>query len=169
LFVCYVTCSYSTIAWAIPAAYGHSHPPLKAGQYADYHLPDKSMAGLVFGAFNSLGTVAFAYAGHNVVLEIQATIPSTKERPSKVPMWRGVVLAYIVVAMCYFPVAIIGYWAYGNNVTDNILTYVAKPTWVIAMANLMVVIHVIGSYQVSSLSLSLSPIGFDLLQLPFFA
>jgi amino acid permease len=140
--------SYSTIAWAIPAAYGHSHPPLKAGQYADYHLPDKSMAGLVFGAFNSLGTVAFAYAGHNVVLEIQATIPSTKERPSKVPMWRGVVLAYIVVAMCYFPVAIIGYWAYGNNVTDNILTYVAKPTWVIAMANLMVVIHVIGSYQI---------------------
>ena len=71
-------------------------------------------------------------------------------------MWRGVVLAYIVVAMCYFPVAIIGYWAYGNHVTDNILTYVAKPTWVIAMANLMVVIHVIGSYQVSSLSLSLS-------------
>ena len=167
--MCFVTCSYSTIAWAIPAAYGHSHPPLLTGEYADYHLPpNHSTASLVFGAFNALGTVAFAYAGHNVVLEIQATIPSTKERPSKVPMWRGVVLAYIVVAMCYFPVAIIGYWAYGNHVADNILTYVAKPTWVIAMANLMVVIHVIGSYQVSPLSLSLYPIGFDPLQLPFF-
>lgn len=97
---------------------------------------------------NALGTVAFAYAGHNVVLEIQATIPSTKERPSKVPMWRGVVLAYIVVAVCYFPVSLVGYWAYGNLVGDNVLIYAAKPTWLLAVANLMVVVHVIGSYQV---------------------
>jgi amino acid permease len=106
------------------------------------------MAGHVFGAFNALGTVAFAYAGHNVVLEIQATIPSTKERPSKVPMWKGVVVAYIVVAICYFPVAIIGYWAYGNDVGENIITYVARPGWLVAVANLMVVVHVIGSYQI---------------------
>lgn len=63
-------------------------------------------------------------------------------------MWRGCVLAYIIVALCYFPVALVGYWAYGNQVGDNIITYVAKPEWVVAMANLMVVIHVIGSYQV---------------------
>jgi amino acid permease len=142
-----VWCSYSTIAWAIPVAFGHSSPPLTGG-YADYHLPDQSMAGHVFGAFNALGTVAFAYAGHNVVLEIQATIPSTKERPSKVPMWKGVVVAYIVVAICYFPVAIIGYWAYGNDVGENIITYVARPGWLVAVANLMVVVHVIGSYQI---------------------
>ena len=141
-------CSYSTIAWAIPAANGHSSPPLPVGGYANYHLPDESMAAHVFNAFNALGTVAFAYAGHNVVLEIQATIPSTKERPSKVPMWKGVVLAYTVVALCYFPVAIVGYWAYGNNVKDNIITYVAKPKWLVATANLMVVVHVIGSYQI---------------------
>jgi len=102
----------------------------------------------MFGAFNALGTVAFAYAGHNVVLEIQATIPSTKEKPSKVPMWKGVVVAYLVVAICYFPVAIIGYWAYGNQVGDNIITYVARPEWLVAVANLMVVVHVIGSYQI---------------------
>ncbi|KAG0590600.1 hypothetical protein KC19_1G113300 [Ceratodon purpureus] len=140
--------SYSTIAWCIPAAYGHSHPPLVGNQYPDYHLPDSTMVDHVFFFFNALGTVAFAYAGHNVVLEIQATIPSTKERPSKVPMWKGVVLAYIVVAICYFPVALVGYWAYGNNVTDNILLYVARPPWLIAIANLMVVVHVIGSYQI---------------------
>jgi amino acid permease len=140
-------CSYSTIAWVIPATYGHSVPPLTFTP-VDYRLPDKSTADLVFGAFNALGSIAFAYAGHNVVLEIQASIPSTLERPSKVPMWRGCVLAYIIVAMCYFPVAFVGYWAYGNQVTDNIITYVAKPKWVVAMANLMVVIHVIGSYQV---------------------
>jgi hypothetical protein len=149
--VCLWLCSYSTIAWCIPAAHGHSHPPLLAGQYADYKLPDQSMVDHVFYFFNALGTVAFAYAGHNVVLEIQATIPSTKERPSKVPMWKGVMFAYMVVAICYFPVAIIGYWAYGNNLqnpNDNVLIYVASPKWLIAVANLMVVVHVIGSYQI---------------------
>ncbi|KAH9562581.1 hypothetical protein CY35_05G079100 [Sphagnum magellanicum] len=139
--------SYSTIAWAIPAHYGHSLLP--PGQRPDYHLPpNQSTAALVFGAFNALGTIAFAYAGHNVVLEIQATIPSTPHRPSRIAMWRGVLVAYGVVAACYFPVAIVGYWAFGNQVQDNIITFVAKPVWLVAIANLMVVIHVIGSYQI---------------------
>jgi hypothetical protein len=82
------------------------------------------------------------------VLEIQATIPSTPEKPSKIPMWRGVVVAYIVVALCYFPVALIGYWIFGNEVDPDILISLNKPKWLIAMANMFVVIHVIGSYQV---------------------
>ncbi|KAG0475950.1 hypothetical protein HPP92_012791 [Vanilla planifolia] len=63
-------------------------------------------------------------------------------------MWRGVVLAYIIVALCYFPVALVGYWAFGNSVEDNILISLQKPSWLIAMANMMVVVHVIGSYQI---------------------
>lgn len=141
-------CSYSTIGWMIPAVHGHSSPPLLPNEYPDYHLLNTTTPNLVFGLFNALGSVAFAYAGHNVVLEIQATIPSTKERPSKVPMWRGVVLAYIIVALCYFPVAFVGYWAYGNHVGENIVIYAANPKWAVFLANLMVVIHVIGSYQV---------------------
>lgn len=102
----------------------------------------------MFNFFSALGDVAFAYAGHNVVLEIQATIPSTPEKPSKGPMWKGVVVAYIVVALCYFPVALVGYWMFGNSVDDNILETLEKPAWLIATANMFVVIHVIGSYQV---------------------
>lgn len=114
----------------------------------EYGYKSSSTAGTVFNFFSALGSVAFAYAGHNVVLEIQATIPSTPEKPSKVPMWRGVVVAYIVVALCYFPVAFIGYWMFGNSVESNILISLEKPVWLIAMANMFVVIHVIGSYQV---------------------
>ena len=114
----------------------------------DYGYKAKSDAGKVFNFFTALGDVAFAYAGHNVVLEIQATIPSTPEKPSKVPMWRGVIVAYIVVALCYFPVALVGYWMFGNKIEDNILISLEKPAWLIGMANLFVVIHVIGSYQV---------------------
>lgn len=106
------------------------------------------MSDATFNFFTSLGDIAFAYAGHNVVLEIQATIPSTPEKPSKGPMWKGVVLAYFGVAFCYFPVAIIGYYTFGNSVDDNILITLEHPRWLIAAANLFVVIHVIGGYQV---------------------
>ncbi|GLT43388.1 hypothetical protein SLA2020_173390 [Shorea laevis] len=133
--------SYSTIAWAASVAKG-VQPDVQYGYKAS------STAGTVFSFFGALGDVAFAYAGHNVVLEIQATIPSTPEKPSKGPMWRGVILAYIVVALCYFPVSLIGYWMFGNSIEDNILISLEKPAWLIAMANMFVVVHVIGSYQV---------------------
>ncbi|KAH9326382.1 hypothetical protein KI387_006560, partial [Taxus chinensis] len=134
-------CSYSTIAWGASAHNGQEPD-------VSYAYRDTTVANTVFGVFNALGQIAFAYAGHNVVLEIQATIPSTPNKPSKVPMWRGVVVAYIVVAICYFPVSLVGYWAFGADVGDNVLITLGKPRWLIAMANLMVVIHVIGSYQI---------------------
>lgn len=81
------------------------------------------------------------------MLEIQATIPSTREKPSKGPMWRGAIVAYIIVAMCYFPVAIVGYLVFGNAVEENVLLSLDKPAWLIATANMFVVVHLIGSYQ----------------------
>ncbi|KAF8100057.1 hypothetical protein N665_0232s0029 [Sinapis alba] len=133
--------SYSTIAWGASVKKG-VQPDV------DYTFRATTSSGKVFNFMNALGDVAFAYAGHNVVLEIQATIPSTPEKPSKIPMWRGVVVAYIVVAICYFPVAFVCYYIFGNNVDDNILMSLEKPTWLIVMANSFVVIHVIGSYQI---------------------
>lgn len=139
--------SYSTIAWSASIHKG-VQPDVDYGNRAS------STAGSVFNFFTALGDVAFAYAGHNVVLEIQATIPSTPEKPSKRPMWKGVVFAYIVVALCYFPVALIGYYIFGDKVEDNILISLEKPAWLIVMANMFVVIHVIGSYQVIFVSVS---------------
>ncbi|XP_066352013.1 lysine histidine transporter 1-like [Miscanthus floridulus] len=132
---------YSTIAWIAS---------VQKGKSADVHygLRATTPPGKVFGFFGALGDVAFAYAGHNVVLEIQATIPSTPDKPSKKPMWKGVVVAYIIVAVCYFPAALVGYWAFGNGVDENILVTLRKPKWLIALANMMVVVHLIGSYQV---------------------
>ncbi|KAI3452620.1 hypothetical protein Pfo_009284 [Paulownia fortunei] len=133
--------TYSTIAWT--ASLGKGTQP-----DVSYGLRGASRSANVLNFFNAMGDIAFAYAGHNVVLEIQATIPSTPERPSKKPMWKGVVFAYIVVAICYFPVAFIGYYIFGNSVDDNVLLTLEKPSWLIAAANMFVLIHVIGSYQV---------------------
>ncbi|KAJ8768046.1 hypothetical protein K2173_020986 [Erythroxylum novogranatense] len=129
---------YSTIVWSV-------HEGVQPD--AQYGYKAKTTAGTIFNSFTALGDVAFAYAGHNVILEIQATMPSTPEKPSKGPMWKGVVVSYIVVALCYFPVAIIGYRTYGNSVNENILITLEGPTWLIAMVNIFVVIHVIGGYQ----------------------
>jgi amino acid permease len=134
-------CSYSTIAWGASVHKGRESD-------VDYSLRATTTPGKVFGVLAGLGTVAFAYSGHNVVLEIQATIPSTPEKPSKKPMWKGVVVAYIIVAICYLPVSFVGYWVFGNAVDEDILITLNRPRWLIAAANMMVVIHVIGSYQV---------------------
>ncbi|KAL8052713.1 hypothetical protein ABFX02_05G023500 [Erythranthe guttata] len=133
--------TYATIAWVASLTRG-------AAPDVSYTLRGASDAAKVLNFFNALGNIAFAYAGHSVVLEIQATIPSTPEKPSKKPMWKGVIFAYAIVAICYFPVAFVGYYVYGNSVDDNILVTLEKPRWLIAAANLFVLVHVIGSYQV---------------------
>lgn len=102
----------------------------------------------VFQVLNALSQISLAFTGHAVVLEIQATIPLTPEALSKVPMQKGVVGAYLINAICYLPVALIGYWAFGQDVADNVLIALERPSWLIASANLMVVVHVIGGYQV---------------------
>ncbi|KAL1531577.1 Lysine histidine transporter 1 [Salvia divinorum] len=131
--------SYSTVAWGASIQRG-----VQGGVEYGYK---SRMPGSMFDFFNALGSVAFAYGGHNVVMEIQATMPSTPQNPSRRPMWKGVVVAYVIVALCYFPVAIIGFWVFGNKVDENILTTLNKPRWLIAMANMFVVIHLVGSYQ----------------------
>ncbi|CAK8533148.1 unnamed protein product [Lathyrus sativus] len=151
LIAAVMSIGYSTIAWTATVHKG-------VQENVQYSIAAKSTTDLIFNFFNAVGAVAFAYAGHSVVLEIQATIPSTTEKPSKVSMWRGVVVSYIVVALCYWPVAIIGYWMFGNEVKDNILISLEKPTWLIAMANMFVVFHVIGSYQVFAMPM------FDMLE-----
>ncbi|KAJ0636920.1 putative amino acid transporter, transmembrane domain-containing protein [Helianthus annuus] len=44
-------------------------------------------------------------------------MPSSEKHPSRIPMWKGVKASYIVIAMCLFPLAISGFWAYGNLVS----------------------------------------------------
>ncbi|KAG0551590.1 hypothetical protein BDA96_01G436300 [Sorghum bicolor] len=100
------------------------------------------VADSTFRVFSALGQVASAYTGHGV-----ATIPSTPTKPSRAPMWKGIVAAYLVTAACYFPVALLECWAFGRDVSDNVLVALQRLPWLVAAANMMVVIHVVGSYQ----------------------
>ncbi|KAE8730148.1 hypothetical protein F3Y22_tig00003041pilonHSYRG00978 [Hibiscus syriacus] len=66
-----------------------------------YSYKASSTSGKVFDFFTGLGEIAFAYAGHNVVFEIQATIPSTPEKPSKGPMLKANMFIVIHVIGSY--------------------------------------------------------------------
>ena len=46
---------------------------------------------------------------------LQGTLPSNQRHTSYKPMCAGVTISYIVIAMCQFPLAIVGFWAYGNK------------------------------------------------------
>ena len=74
---------YSTIAIGVSGHEGKQ-------PNVEYNLDGYTRAKGLFGIFNSLGTIAFAYGGHNVVMEIQATIPSrptaAKPNPTCAPM-----------------------------------------------------------------------------------
>ena len=59
--------SYSTIAIGVSAHAGRQPD-------AEYNLDGFTRAEGIFGIFNALGTIAFAYGGHNVVLEIQVRV-----------------------------------------------------------------------------------------------
>ncbi|VYS49636.1 unnamed protein product [Arabidopsis thaliana] len=133
--------SYSTIAWVASLTKG-------VANNVEYGYKRRNSTSVPLTFLGALGEMAFAYAGHDVVLEIQATIPSTPEKPSKRPMWKGAIVAYIIVAFCYFPVALVGFWTFGNNVEENILKTLRGPNGLIIVANIFVIIHLMGSYQV---------------------
>lgn len=61
----------------------------------------------------------------------------------------GVYSAYVVSGLCYFFVALAGYGSYGNVVDEDVL--LSKPrvgkVW-IGIANIMVWLHVVASFQV---------------------
>ncbi|CAN6539132.1 unnamed protein product [Malus baccata var. baccata] len=77
--------SYCTLIWVVSVTKdipnGVSYKPLET----------KSDAATVFSVLNELGITTFAFRGHNPVLEIQGTMPSSSKRPSRLPTWEGVI------------------------------------------------------------------------------
>ena len=60
----------------------------------------------------------------------------------------GVWIAYALVAYCYFGVGFAGYHAFGSATGGQIMYSLGHPIWVICVAEIMIIIHVCGSFQV---------------------
>ncbi|KAL8058894.1 hypothetical protein ABFX02_03G051700 [Erythranthe guttata] len=144
--------TYSTMVWVLSVS--QQRPPTLS--YEPISMPTSTAS--VFTVLNALGIVAFAFRGHNLVLEIQATMPSTFKKPAHVPMWRGAKVAYVFIAMCVFPVAIGGYWAYGNlmpsgGILNALFGFHSRdiPRGLLAVTFLLVVFNCLSSFQIYSM------------------
>ncbi|XP_052194875.1 lysine histidine transporter-like 8 [Diospyros lotus] len=146
---------YCTIIWVVSVSEGRlpnvSYNPVRG----------KTQIARVFDVLNALGIIAFAFRGHNLILEIQATMPSSEKHPSRVPMWKGVKVAYLIIAMCLFPLAIGGYWAYGHLIPANggmltaLYQFRAKDMsrFLLGMTSFFVIINALSSFQIYAMQM----------------
>lgn len=144
--------TYSTMVWVLSV----SQPRPPTISYNPLRFPSSSAS--VFSVLNALGIIGFAFRGHNLALEIQATMPSTFKHPAHVPMWRGVKVAYFLIAMCLFPIAIGGFWAYGNLMPQGGMLNALYgfhshdiPRGLLASTFLLVVFNCLSSFQIYSM------------------
>ncbi|XVF45616.1 hypothetical protein PTKIN_Ptkin02bG0220900 [Pterospermum kingtungense] len=145
---------YCTLLWTLSITKGRPNG-------VSHTIPDATKTGMAgFGnILNAIGIIMLAFRGHNLILEIQGTIPSDSKHPSRKSMWRGVTVSYIIIAMCLFPLAIVGFWAYGNQIPANggILTAFSQfhrqdtSKLVIGLIYLWLIISCLSSYQIYAL------------------
>lgn len=73
--------------------------------------------------------------------------------PENVVMKKVSLYASSATAVFYFLIACTGYAAYGDQAPGNIIKGIYNVVWLIEIANLSIIIHVVVGYQVFSLVL----------------
>ncbi|CAN0879468.1 Amino acid permease 6 [Linum grandiflorum] len=94
----------------------------------------------VWRTFQAIGNIAFAYAFSTDTL--RSGPPENKEM--KKASFAGITITTILYIVC----GCTGYAAFGNNVLGDYLGGFHEPFWLIDLANICIVIHLIGAYQV---------------------
>ncbi|MCO5575078.1 hypothetical protein L7F22_028875 [Adiantum nelumboides] len=101
----------------------------------------------IWPVFQALGNIAFAYSYSMILIEIQDTIKSPSEgRTMKKANLMGVSVTTVFYTVC----GSIGYAVFGDNAPGNLLTGFGfyEPYWLLDLANVCVVVHLVGAYQV---------------------
>ncbi|XP_074286958.1 amino acid permease 8-like [Silene latifolia] len=98
--------------------------------------------------FRALGDIAFAYSFAQVLVEIQDTLKSTP--PENKVMKKANTVGVITTTSFYMMCGCLGYAAFGNSAPGNMLTGFGfyEPFWLVDLANIFIVIHLVGAYQV---------------------
>ncbi|GER36384.1 amino acid transporter [Striga asiatica] len=109
-----------------------------------------NMSGMekMWNTFNALGNIAFAYTFSPVLIEIQDTIRSGV--PENKVMKEATLIGISISTVFYMLCGVLGYVAFGNNAPGNFLTGFGfyEPFLLVAFANLCIVVHLVGAYQV---------------------
>lgn len=109
-------------------------------------IMDLSLSDKLWHAFQALGNISFAYTYAMLLVEIQDTLKSPP--PENETMKKATMYGIGITTLFYVSLGCVGYAAFGNAAPGNILTGFKEPFWLVDIANLAVVIHLIGAYQV---------------------
>ncbi|KAI4337850.1 hypothetical protein L6164_016219 [Bauhinia variegata] len=102
----------------------------------------------VWGSFQALGAMAFAYSYSMILIEIQDTVRSPPSESKT--MKKATFISVIVTTLFYMLCGCFGYAAFGDASPGNLLTGFGfyNPYWLLDIANAAIVIHLVGAYQV---------------------
>lgn len=111
--------------------------------------PGNSPADKVFGVFNSLGNIAFAFSAAIITIEVEHTL---REPPrAAVSMRKSISAAMTTAFTLYALVSVLGYAALGPDAPDDVLVGFEKvnfaPLWLAMLANAAVLVHMIAAVQ----------------------
>lgn len=112
----------------------------------DFKKPetDNGSPSFAFGILLSFGTVAFAFGGHSVLPDVQASLVESKQniRETQRAMKRGLCWSYGLIVVCYTTVSALGYAAFGSAVSPFVVEdfsgYIS-PAWQTALYILLLV------------------------------
>ncbi|XP_073122085.1 amino acid permease 3 [Henckelia pumila] len=102
----------------------------------------------VWRSFQALGAIAFAYSYSLILIEIQDTIKSPPSEHKT--MKKATFLSVAVTTVFYMLCGCFGYAAFGDSSPGNLLTGFGfyNPYWLLDIANIAIVVHLVGAYQV---------------------
>ncbi|KAK4278220.1 hypothetical protein QN277_016094 [Acacia crassicarpa] len=98
----------------------------------------------------ALGDIAFSYPFSVILIEIQDTLKSPP--PENQTMRKASTISVLVTTFFYLCCGCSGYAAFGSGTPGNLLTGFGfyEPFWLVDLANVCIVIHLVGAYQVYS-------------------
>ncbi|BAF19767.1 amino acid permease 3 [Oryza sativa Japonica Group] len=140
--------SYSTIAVGLSLARTISGATGKTTLTGVEVGVDVTSAQKIWLAFQALGDIAFAYSYSMILIEIQDTVKSPPAENKT--MKKATLLGVSTTTAFYMLCGCLGYAAFGNAAPGNMLTGFGfyEPYWLIDFANVCIVVHLVGAYQV---------------------
>ncbi|KAK1371161.1 Amino acid permease [Heracleum sosnowskyi] len=103
----------------------------------------------VWRSLQALGEIAFAYSCSLILVEIQDTVKSPPSESKT--MKKATLLSVSVTTVFYMLIGCFGYAAFGDQAPKNLLTGFGfyNPFWLVDIANIAIVVHLVGAYQVT--------------------
>ncbi|KAK9946613.1 hypothetical protein M0R45_012068 [Rubus argutus] len=122
---------------------GHGGTTFLAGE-------DQSLSEKIWMMFIAIGDIAFACSYSLILFDIQDTLKSSP--PENKVMKRAVLVGGLTMTLLFMVSGSLGYAAFGNKTPENLLAgfgdEMTKAFWLLDLANLCIVVHIVGAFQV---------------------